>query len=109
VREIARRSLASAGYRIIEAHDGASALERSAAFPDPIHLLLTDVVMPGMDGVELAARLVAARSAMRVLYMSGYTDRAAIPGNPEVSCIAKPFTPVSLIRKVRETLGQALS
>ena len=109
VREIARRSLASAGYRIIEAHDGASALERSAAFPDPIHLLLTDVVMPGMDGVELAARLVAARSAMRVLYMSGYTDRAAIPGNPEVSCIAKPFTPVSLIRKVRETLGQTLS
>ncbi|HEY0997690.1 MAG TPA: ATP-binding protein, partial [Gemmatimonadaceae bacterium] len=74
LRALAARILAGAGYRIIEAGDPEEALHRSAMHDGPVHLLLTDVVMPGLNGREVAERITASRPGTRVLYMSGYTD-----------------------------------
>src|SRR5262249_32449886 len=107
VRSLARTMLARAGYRVIEAPNGADALRLAAEFPGPIHLLLTDVVMPGMNGVDLAMQLTAARPSLRVLYMSGYTDNAIVKQSglsPDVPFLQKPFTSAGLHTKVREAL-----
>jgi two-component system, cell cycle sensor histidine kinase and response regulator CckA len=77
-----------------------------------IHLLLTDVIMPGISGRELAKRILARHSAMRVLYMSGYTYNVIAQGGTlerGVSFLQKPFTPSTLIERVREVLDGATS
>jgi two-component system, cell cycle sensor histidine kinase and response regulator CckA len=107
VRALARRSLEAHGYRVIDAFDGPSALELSARHRAPIDLLVTDVVMPGMSGRELAERLAPVRPGMKVLYTSGYTDDAMVRQgvlNAGVAFLQKPFVPDSLARKVREVL-----
>jgi signal transduction histidine kinase/CheY-like chemotaxis protein len=107
VRSLARTMLARAGYRVIEAPTGADALRLAAEFREPIHLLLTDVVMPGMNGVDLATQLTAARPSLRVLYMSGYTDNAIVKQSglsADVPFLQKPFTSAGLHTKVREAL-----
>ena len=76
VRAMVRRCLVSRGYLVLEASHGQEALEVAAAHDGPIHLLLTDVVMPTLSGSELAERLLAERPAMRVLFMSGHSDEA---------------------------------
>jgi PAS domain S-box-containing protein len=106
VRQFARVSLEEYGYKVLEACDGAAALEVSKEV-GPINLMLTDVVMPGLGGRKLSQQLAPLRPEMRVLFMSGYTDRAT--GYHEVSqaesaFLQKPFTPESLARKVREVL-----
>src|SRR5439155_1479309 len=78
VRTLARRSLEARGYRVLDAADGPSALELSARHAGGIDILVTDVVMPGMSGRELAERLAPARPSMKVLYTSGYTDDAMV-------------------------------
>ncbi|MBI3098598.1 MAG: response regulator [Planctomycetes bacterium] len=106
VRQFAREALVELGYRVIEAPDGAAALVRAES-SGPIHLLLTDVVMPGMSGRELADRLVALRPGVRVLYTSGYTDRTIVSQgvlDPGMAFIQKPYTPDLLGRKIREVL-----
>ncbi len=109
VRELARQVLEQKSYKVLTAQHGAEALIVSEQHDSPIHLLLTDVVMPGMNGKELAERLQASRSDLHVIYMSGYAD-AAIFQNGRVpdaaSYLQKPFTPDGLLRKVREVLDE---
>ncbi|MGV3723426.1 MAG: CHASE3 domain-containing protein [Actinomycetota bacterium] len=107
VRAVARQILEMSGYQVLEAGHGADALRVSAEFDGPIHLLLTDVVMPQMNGRELAQALAPLRPEVRVLFMSGYTDDAVVRHgvlSAEVSFVQKPFTAVNLARKVREVL-----
>ncbi len=110
VRALVRKSLASVGYSVLEADRPDIALRTSKEYRGKIHLLLTDVVMPQMNGRELAERLTALRPEMKVLYMSGYTDAAIhyydVLG-PSHAFLQKPFTPNVLGRRVREVLGAA--
>ena len=107
VRTLARRSLEARGYRVLDAADGPSALELSARHGGGIDILVTDVVMPGMSGRELAERLAPERPSMKVLYTSGYTDDTMVRQGvltAGVAFLQKPFVPDSLARKVREVL-----
>jgi len=107
VRTLARRSLEARGYRVLDAADGPSALELSARHAGEIDVLVTDVVMPGMSGRELAERLAPTRPRMKVLYTSGYTDDAMVRQgvlNAGVAFLQKPFVPDTLARKVRDVL-----
>ncbi len=111
VRAVARSILERQGYRLLVAQNAGEALLLCEAHSGDIDLLLTDVVMPQMGGPELAARLAKLRPKMRVLYMSGYTDDAAVRHGLVASSaffLQKPITPESLIRKVGEVLGVAL-
>jgi PAS domain S-box-containing protein len=107
LRVLARDILRGAGYQVFEAPNAAEAIKISQRHAGPIHLLVTDVVMPHIGGQELARRLAAERPRMRVLYMSGYTDDAIVQGgmvDPSVAFLPKPITPDTLLGKVRETL-----
>ena len=111
LRNITRQYLAKQGYTVLEANNGVSALQLSATHPGPIHLLLTDVIMPGMNGRELADRLCSVRPETRVLYMSGYTENAI--GHNGVleagtNLLQKPFTLPALKAKVREVIDTSL-
>jgi len=101
----------AAGYRILEAQDGEEALRIAEAHTEPIHLLLTDVIMPRLNGIELAGRLTRQRPDTKVLYMSGFavvgaqTEHLSGPGlQPGDPILPKPFSPEALTRKVREVL-----
>lgn len=105
--ELARKSLAHYGYRVLAAPNGETALEIAAGEDRAIALMITDVVMPGMNGRELARQMQTLRAGLKILYMSGYTDDViARHGVLEenVSFIEKPFTIRALARKVREVL-----
>jgi PAS domain S-box-containing protein len=107
VRALARQVLETSGYTVLAARDGSEALSLSAQHAGPIQLLLTDVVMPGMSGPELARHLVGRRPGMPVLYMSGYAPEAL--GEPgalaaDSALLAKPFTAAALIDGVRRAL-----
>jgi two-component system cell cycle sensor histidine kinase/response regulator CckA len=107
VRSLARKSLEARGYRVLDAADGAAALAVASAHGGAIDLLVTDVVMPGMSGRELAERLAPGRPRMKVLYTSGYTDDAMVRQGvltAGVAFLQKPFVPDVLARKVREVL-----
>jgi two-component system, cell cycle sensor histidine kinase and response regulator CckA len=107
VRAVVREILEMNGYNVLEARHGAEALEISERHQGPIHLMVTDVVMPQMSGRELAQRLQPIRQDMRVLYMSGYTDDAIVRHGvlgAGMAFLSKPFTPDALALKVREVL-----
>ncbi|HEV8431166.1 MAG TPA: response regulator [Pyrinomonadaceae bacterium] len=107
VRGLARQILEQAGYQVHDASGGEEALRLCRELTEPIHLLLTDVVMPETSGKEIAQRLASLRPEARVLFMSGYTDDAIVHHgvlDSNVEFIQKPFTPVALARKVREVL-----
>jgi PAS domain S-box-containing protein len=107
VREVAREFLSLSGYTVLEARGGAEAIEIAARHSQPIHLLVTDMVMPGMGGRELAARLAPLRPEMKVVYMSGYTEYAHTRHGelgPNTALLTKPFTRGTLARTVREML-----
>jgi CheY-like chemotaxis protein len=110
LRGLAREVLERAGYMVLEARNGAEALQVHQQHEGPIHLLLTDVVMPGMNGRELAEQLAPLEPEMKVLYMSGYTDDTIVQHGvlePGVAFLQKPFSPAALTRKVREVLEAA--
>ncbi|HEY2170965.1 MAG TPA: ATP-binding protein, partial [Candidatus Angelobacter sp.] len=105
VRDLAHQFLKNIGYKVLEARDGAEALEISGRFAGPIDLLLTDMVMPKMSGLEVAKVLRAARPAMKILIMSGYYDFEPGAGAAErFASIAKPFSMSSLVQKVEAVL-----
>ncbi|HLY62196.1 MAG TPA: PAS domain S-box protein [Terriglobia bacterium] len=108
IRTLVRSTLAGHGYTILEAPDGADALLLAAQHKGTIHILLTDLVMPGISGRTLAQHLAVTHPETKVLYMSGYTDDAVIRhGGLEsgAAFLQKPFTPETLARKVRDVLG----
>jgi len=109
VRNFSKKVLKRSGYNILEAQDGEEALMVSRAHEGPIHLLLTDVVMPKMSGRELADRLQELRPETKVLFMSGYTDNAIIRHGTlrsDVNFMQKPFTPELLSQRIRRILDR---
>ncbi len=107
LRELAARILVAGGYTVLQAANGPEALALVTRHADPVHLVFTDVVMPGMNGRELAARLCALRPGLRVLYTSGYTEdailRHGVLDDPR-RFLSKPYTPAVLRRRIREAL-----
>ena len=111
VRLVATAALERRGYRVLAAADGDSAIAIARAFPGRIDLLVTDVVMPGMNGRELAEQLERMRSGLRVLFVSGYTDDDVLLkgiSRDERTFLQKPFTSLELARRVRVVLDQSL-
>ncbi|MFC1975367.1 GAF domain-containing protein [Chloroflexota bacterium] len=110
VRQLAHYALLEDGYHMLEAGHGQEALRVSEQYDGPIHLLLTDIVMPGgLGGRELAERLTSLRPETKVLYMSGYTDDTIIHHgvlDSDITFLQKPFSPTVLSRKVREVLDE---
>ena len=110
VRSYAGAALKGYGYRVIEACDGNEAIAAAENYAGEIHLLLSDVVMPGISGKDLAERLKEVRPGLKVLFMSGYTaDVIAQRGvlDRSVAFLHKPFSPMELAAKVRSVLTQA--
>ena len=111
LRALMRRALARQGYTVLEAGHGAEALDVAAAHSGPIHLLVTDVIMPGVSGTELAERLSRARPGLRVMYISGYSDEAIERHGvltPDSVYLQKPVTPDALSHAVRNLLDGEL-
>jgi len=110
VRVAARQILERLGYTVLEAPTGRDALSIASKRLSPIHLLLTDVVMPEMSGRELTEQFARLRPDAKVLYMSGYTDDAIVRHGilrPGIEYLQKPFSPDTLARKVREVLDSS--
>jgi len=107
LRELTRSVLAGCGYAVVEAKNSEEAEQLAEKYGPKIQLLLTDVIMPGISGRELAKKLLARQPALRVLYMSGYTYNVIAQGGTlerGVAFLQKPFTPRVLVEKVREVL-----
>ncbi len=113
VRELVKQYLGAMGYSVLEASDGLEALKTAADHPEPIHILITDVVMPHLSGPDLATQLGASRHGLKVLFISGYTDdtvfrHGVLEGG--VAFLQKPFNLKALANKIREVLdGQPVS
>jgi len=105
---LVRTMLWRAGFAVLEASGGEEALRIAEQHAQPIQLLLTDIVMPGMNGYELAEKLKAARPGIRVLYMSGYTDKSIFESTgrtlDSARLIRKPFTAYNLVHRIEEAL-----
>ncbi|MHB1572010.1 MAG: ATP-binding protein, partial [Solirubrobacteraceae bacterium] len=107
IREVARRILTRRGFTVLTCADGTEAVELASSHEGPIELLITDVIMPGMMGREVAERLAAVRPGIRVIYMSGYAQpiigsRHTLP--PETILLEKPFTEQDIVAKIDEAL-----
>ena len=112
VRTFAVTALRRFGYNVLEASDGTEALAVAARHPGKLHLLVTDVVMPGMNGKQLSERLTELNPTLEVIFVSGYTadviaDRGVL--DPSVAFLHKPFSPEELATKVRSVLGNSKS
>jgi PAS domain S-box-containing protein len=109
VRSLIHLALASSGYEVLDTADPESALAACADHDGPIHLLLTDVVMPKMSGPAVAEKVAALRPGIKTLFMSGYTDDAVVHHGvftTDMPFIQKPFSPIELRKKIREVLGR---
>jgi len=107
VRNLVRDTLCRHGYQVLDAAESVEAKRKSDAHKGVIQLLITDVIMPRVNGRELAIQLTKRRPDMKVLYMSGYTDNMVLNSgiaHGEVAFLQKPFTPMGLAQKVREVL-----
>ena len=106
VRNLVCKMLVQNGYGVLEARDGREALRACELHPEPIQLVLTDLVMPNMRGAELVEHLRRSRPDLRILLMSGYAEEPVLHslGRHALSFLAKPFTSIELVAKVREVL-----
>jgi PAS domain S-box-containing protein len=107
VRSLVVKTLRRHGYTVLEARHGFEGLIVAGQYPEPIHLLMTDVVMPQMSGGELATRLLQSRPGLKILYMSGYSESGVVHQgllNPGTAFLQKPFDLEGLMQKVREVL-----
>ena len=112
IRTALARILQSAGYDVLEAADGEEALRLSESHQGPIHLLLSDVMMPSIGGKELMQRLAVSRPEIRVVLMSGYTDDEALRANlgaARFTFLQKPFTAQEVLRVLRAALDETRS
>jgi CheY-like chemotaxis protein len=112
VRELAYEILTGQGYQVLDAGSGAEALRICESHPEPIQLVVTDVIMPGMNGREVYERMAQLRPGLKVLYMSGYTQSAIVHRGvlePGTAFVQKPFTIPGFLDRVRETLDTARS
>ncbi len=110
VRELIHTVLTEHGYDVIAARDPEHAVKLATGYAREIHMLLTDVIMPGMSGRELANEVSLKRPGIRVLFMSGYTDNVITTGGmleKGLAFLQKPFSPSTLAQKVREVLTPA--
>ncbi len=108
LRSLVKTILEGYGYTVLEAHDGEACMRIAQEYPDPIHLLVVDMFMPGMNGREVARRLLAFRPQVKVLFMSGHSyGKIEHHGgfDPGFGLIMKPFSPETLLRKVSEMLS----
>jgi len=109
VRRLIRSVLEGAGYTVLDARTGVEALALCELYPEVIHLVVTDVVMPQMSGREMANRLAALRPDTKLLFMSGYTDHAMVEHwelSPDTAFLQKPFPPSAMVAKVRQILDE---
>ena len=109
LRKLSQKILQQRGYRVLAAENGEDAMRISKEHEGPIDLMITDVVMPKMNGREVAERLQPLHPQMKVIYMSGYTDNAIAHHGvlaPGLNFLEKPFSPGVLARKVREVLDK---
>ncbi len=104
VRRFTRETLEQRGYRVLGCSNGREAIERARLHPDPIHLLITDAVMPEMSGADLAAQFADCRPGVPVLCMSGYSAMVWPGADVQASYLQKPFTPAALLTRVRALL-----
>jgi CheY-like chemotaxis protein len=110
VRDMCARALDELGYKVLQASNGEEAIVLSRGHGGRIDLLMTDVVMPGMNGGELAEQLIPNRPGMKVLFTSGYTEDVIVHHgvlDDEVSFLGKPYSPSALAKKIREVLDEA--
>jgi two-component system cell cycle sensor histidine kinase/response regulator CckA len=108
LREVTAYALQSAGYTVVEAGSPAEAIQSAETHREPIHLLLADVIMPHMNGVELSKRLTASRPQLKVIFASGYGDELArqISIAPGVVLLEKPFSKDALLTKIPAVLQE---
>ena len=107
VRNLVQKVLRANGYTVLVAASGSEAEQVAAQHAGRIQLLMTDVVLPGLNGLQVAQLIAAVRPGIRVLYLSGYTNDAIVHHGvlePDIAFLQKPFTPAVLGRKVREVL-----
>lgn len=108
IRDVARRVLERQGFAVLVAADAEAAMGLADRHPGHIHLLITDLLLPGVGGRELSARLGIHRPAIRVLYMSGSADSSVVRHRvlqPGTEFLEKPFSPALLVRTVRRVMG----
>jgi DNA-binding response OmpR family regulator len=106
---MAKRILLQSGYIVLEASNGLQGVAVAASHPGPIDLVMTDLVMPKLSGVEMAERLTAVRPGLRVLFTSGYSEESILHEGPDASAnfLRKPFSIGDLTKKVREILDRS--
>ncbi|HWI18600.1 MAG TPA: response regulator, partial [Vicinamibacterales bacterium] len=110
VRELTLETLKRRGYRVLTAACGEEAIKLASSYEGTIHLLISDVVMPGMKGPELAERLRAMRPGIKVLFVSGYAADVVTPNDlRQATLLSKPFSPAALASAVRASLDVPLS
>jgi two-component system, cell cycle sensor histidine kinase and response regulator CckA len=109
IRDVIKKILGNCGYTVLEAKDGETCMRVFQEHPGPIHLLITDMFMTGMNGREVADHLLASRQDIKVLFMSGHSTETILSQgglDPAFGFIKKPFSPETLLQKVSDVLGR---
>jgi DNA-binding NtrC family response regulator len=107
VRELVRTTLEKIGYKVLDAGQGDTALEVAASHVGPIDILISDVVLPGINGRELGLKLSQSYPGIKILFVSGYPEEMVVRQEPGIAFLQKPFTLQALSRKVQDVMGSS--